>query len=328
METIRNYVESVFVNLPRTAEMQQLKEEMLYNMEEKYLRLKEDGNSENEAIGTVLAEFGNVDEIIEAYELKTGKISDDERIYFTEEEVSEFMQHRTKFAMGIALGVFLCIMAPALLLLIQGLHQFLPILQGISSDTVDIFSVVPLLLMVALAVGIFINMGMKEGQYKLEYRAITLESSTKAYLQREKKEFLPRFAKAITVGVILCILAPAVLLISMLFLGEDSALSVVFLLSFVAIGVFLFVFYGILYATYERLLAEGDYTPEKLKAERVSENLAGIVFPIAGGVYLIAGFVFDAWGTAWIIFPIAGIFFAIFTAIYSSYLTMRQRNKR
>lgn len=328
METIRNYVESVFLDLPRTAEMQQLKEKMLHNMEEKYLRLKGNGSSENEAIGAVLAEFGNVDELIEAYEVETGKISDDERIYFTEEEVSQFMQHRTKFSMGIALGVFLCVMAPAVLLLIQGLHQSIPFLRGISSDTVDIFSVVSLLLIIAIAVGIFITMGMREGQYKLEYRAITLESSTRAYLQREKQEFLPHFAKAITLGVILCILAPAVLLMSILFMGEESTLPVVFLLSFVAIGVFLFVFYGILYATYERLLAEGDYTPEKLKAEKVSENLAGIVFPIAGGIYIIAGFVFDAWGTAWIIFPIAGILFAVFTAVYSSYLTMKQKNKR
>lgn len=324
MDTIRNYVESVFIDLPRTVEMQQLKEEMLRNMEEKYTRLKETGSSENEAIGTVLAEFGNIDEIMEAYDLE-GTMESEELVYFTEEEADDFMYHRTKFAMGIAIGVFLCILAPAMLLLVQGLYHFIPFLQTISSERVDILSVIPLFLMVAIAVGIFITMGMREEQYKLDYRAITLEHSTRAYLQREKKEFQPRFAKAITFGVILCILAPAVLLISMLFLGEENELPVVFLLSFVAVGVFLFVFYGIMYSTYERLLAEGDYTPDKLKAEKTSENIAGIVFPIAGGIYVIAGFLFNAWGTAWIIFPIVGIFFAIFSAIYHSYLTMKRR---
>lgn len=324
MDTIRNYVESAFIDLPRTAEMQQLKEEMLRNMEEKYMRLKEAGSSENEAIGTVLSEFGNIDEIMEAYNLEDS-IESEELIYFSESEADNFMHHRTKFAMGIAIGVFLCILAPAMLLLVQGLYHLIPFLQTVPSDTIDILSVIPLFLMVAIAVGIFITMGMREEQYKLDYRAITLEHSTRSHLQREKKDFQPRFAKAITFGVILCILAPAVLLISMLFLGEENELSVVFLLSFVAVGVFLFVFYGILYSTYERLLAEGDYTPDKLKAEKTSENIAGIVFPIAGGIYVIAGFLFNAWGTAWIIFPIAGIFFAIFSAVYHSYLTMKRR---
>lgn len=328
MDTIRNYVESVFVNLPRTPEIQQLKEEMLRNMEEKYFELRDAGKSDNEAIGTVLAEFGNIDEIMEAYDLEPEIEQDDERIYFSKEEADEFMQHRTKFAMGIASGVFLCITAPAVLLLIQGLHHFIPFFQGISSDTIDIFSVVPLLLMIATAVGIFVQMGMKEEAYKLDYRAIKLESMTRTYLEREKREFQPRFSKAITLGVVMCILAPAVLLLSLLFLGEENGLPVVFLLGFIAVGVFLFVFYGILYSTYERLLAQDDYTPEKLKAEKVSENIAGVVFPIAAGIYVLSGFLFNTWGTAWIIFPIVGILFAIFTAAYSSYLTMKQRGKK
>lgn len=50
MDTIKSYVESVFVQLPRTPEMYQLKEDMLTNMEDKYLQLKSEGQSENEAI--------------------------------------------------------------------------------------------------------------------------------------------------------------------------------------------------------------------------------------------------------------------------------------
>lgn len=324
MDTIQSYVESVFVNLPRTPEMMRLKEEMLSNMEDKYLELKEAGQSENEAIGTVLSEFGNIDEIVEEYELEHEDTSD-EVIYFSEEETEEFLNHRTKFAMGIALGVFLCILAPAVLLLLQGMYHLVPFLQVMSEDTMNILSLIPFFLMIAIAVGMFIVLGMKEDQYKLEYRSITLERSTRNYLQREKTEFQPRFAKAIASGVGLCILAPISLLIATLFLGDENGIAVVFLLSFVAAGVFLFVFYGIQYATYERLLAEGDYTPEKLKVEKTSENIAGIVFPIAGGIYVISGFLFDAWGTAWIIFPIAGISFAIFSAVYHSYLTMKRK---
>ena len=44
--------------------MWNLKEEILSNMEEKYRELKKQGHSENEAIGTVISEFGNIDELV------------------------------------------------------------------------------------------------------------------------------------------------------------------------------------------------------------------------------------------------------------------------
>ena len=64
MEIIRSYVESAFAAYASTPEMWNLKEEILSNMEEKYRELKKQGHSENEAIGTVISEFGNIDELV------------------------------------------------------------------------------------------------------------------------------------------------------------------------------------------------------------------------------------------------------------------------
>ena len=325
MDTIKNYVESVFVNLPRTSEMQQLKEDMLTNMEDKYLQLKTDGISENEAIGTVLSEFGNIDEIIEEYNLESkSEEVDNYSVQLSETEVEDFMQHRTKFVIAIATGVSLCILSPAMMLTFR---EIASLVSDSSSgmDRIDLLSVIPLFLFIAIAVGIFIVFGLKEEQYNLDKKVVLIDSATRAHLDREMKEFKPGFAKAIDSGVILCILAPISLLLAIVLLGDDNAWSVIFLLGFIGVGVFLFFFYGFLYSTYEKLLSLGDYTPEKVIASKLIDTIAGVVFPLATAIYLIAGFVYDAWGTAWIIFPITGILFAAFSSLYQSLIKTKRR---
>ena len=65
METIRNYLETMFQKLPNTAEVQKAKVELGQMMEDKYTELRNEGKSENEAVGTVISEFGNLDELAE-----------------------------------------------------------------------------------------------------------------------------------------------------------------------------------------------------------------------------------------------------------------------
>ncbi len=65
METIKNYLETMFKNLPQTEKVLKGKSELLQMMEDKYTELVSQGKSENEAIGTVIAEFGNLEELAE-----------------------------------------------------------------------------------------------------------------------------------------------------------------------------------------------------------------------------------------------------------------------
>ena len=67
METIRNYLESMFADLPNTAAVLKAKQELYSMMEDKYTELREEGKAENEAIGIVISEFGNLDELAERF---------------------------------------------------------------------------------------------------------------------------------------------------------------------------------------------------------------------------------------------------------------------
>ena len=66
METIKNYLETMFMNLPNTPEVRRAKDELGQMMEDKFVELTEAGKTENEAVGTVISEFGNLNEVADA----------------------------------------------------------------------------------------------------------------------------------------------------------------------------------------------------------------------------------------------------------------------
>ena len=53
----------MFAGLPDTPEVRRAYEELAAMMEDKYTELIEEGLSENEAVGTVISEFGNLEEL-------------------------------------------------------------------------------------------------------------------------------------------------------------------------------------------------------------------------------------------------------------------------
>lgn len=325
MDTISNYVDSVFANLPKTPEILEQKQAMLTKMQNKYQQMKSEGKSEHEAISGAIAAHGNIDDFTESYQVEKPTENPQNEVYLTPEEVNEYIDHRHHFAWAMATGVFLCIMGPASLFLGQYLAGYRDGQGGRTSDLMDILTLVPLFIFIAAGVALFILYGMKEQQFELEQKRIQLDATTYARLKADHKAFRPRLAVAIAIGVALCILAPVSMLLSVVLLGEDNSLSLVFLLSFIAIGVFLFIFYGIQDETYAKLLSIGEFANDKAEKNKVVGIVAGVVFPLAAAIYLIAGFVYYAWGSAWIIFPIVGILFGIFATVYNGYMDLKKK---
>ena len=325
MDTISNYVESIFADLPNTPELSEQKQAMLTKMQDKYQQLKAEGKSEHEAISTAIAAHGNIDDYtVSDIPTSPAEIPDNE-VYLTPEQVDEYIDHRHHFAWAMATGVFLCIMGPASLFLGQYLAGYRDGQGGRTSDLMDILTLVPLFIFVAAGVALFILYGMKVQQFELEEKRVQLDATTYARLKADHKAFRPRLAVAVAIGVALCILAPVSMLLSVVLLGEENGLSLVFLLSFIAIGVFLFIFYGIQDETYEKLLSIGEFAKDKAEKNKVVGIVAGVVFPLAAAVYLIAGFVYYAWASAWIIFPIVGILFGIFATVYNGYMDLKKK---
>ncbi len=77
----------------------------------------------------------------------------------------------------------------------------------------------------------------------------------------------------------------------------------------IILGVFLFVWSGMIWGSYQRLLEEGDYTREKKQENKRNENLSKVYWCTVTAIYLGYSFYTFNWHMSWIIWPCAGVLF-------------------
>ena len=94
MNKIKNYVDDLFKDIRKTRKSEELKEELLSDLEEKYQDLIANGKNEKEAYQEVIGGIGDVDELLE--ELK---------------EPTQDLETRKKTAFVVSLSVGLYILA-------------------------------------------------------------------------------------------------------------------------------------------------------------------------------------------------------------------------
>jgi hypothetical protein len=318
VETIKNYLDNMFTNLPKNQEVLKMKNELLSNMEDKYMELKGDGKSENEAIGIVISEFGNIDELIG--ELGFDYNNQGEALpCLTDREVNDFINTNTKSGKLIGIGVVLCILAAAsLILTIQWIET--GVITGISKDLGDILGLIPLFCFVAVAVGLFIYSGTLIEKFKYLEKGFDLPSDLKTDIQQRSNSFNSTYTLSVIIGVTMCILSPVLVLIASAYGENGSVYGVVGLLFIIAIAVYIFIYFGKIKEGYKRLLHLDEYSKpviEKEKEEKAIAAVAAIVWPLAVCIFLISGFLYNQWHINWIVFPITGLLFAMFSGAYS-----------
>ena len=103
METIKNYLETMFSTLPNTYEVQKAKKELAQMMEDKYTELINDGKTDNEAVGIVISEFGNLDELAEDLGIKDLVVKEPvlNSRKVTMDEAKDFIANRIRYGLYI-----------------------------------------------------------------------------------------------------------------------------------------------------------------------------------------------------------------------------------
>ncbi len=126
---IKNYVEVLFSDLPKTRKALELKEEILSNMNERYNDYIREGKSENQAYSLVISNLGDVDEMLK-------------EITPTEDFSKKEDYYRLRNAKYRAIATMLFILGPAVLI---GSNSV-----GMNSD----IGLVIMLVLIALGVGL------------------------------------------------------------------------------------------------------------------------------------------------------------------------------
>ena len=307
MEIIRNYLETMFQNLPNTPEVQKAKYELGQMMEDKYMELKQEGKTENEAVGIIISEFGNLDEIaqdlgIDGY-MKEQEYNNSRMLSM--QEGKEYIKDKMKSGFMVAVGTLLCILSPC----------------GVILDDGKIGGLVFLFVCIAMAVAIFILSGAVTGKWDfLKQQLCTIDFATAEYVHNEKENYRMTNAILIAVGIMFCLLSfvPLIVIEELNMRIAQTNIGVVILLALIAIGVLIFIVAGARNDAYDTLLGlngsntmGGGFVPSQNGHIRYTNKVAAAVmsvyWPTVTCIYLCWSFISYDWHITWITWVIAAI---------------------
>lgn len=329
METLKNYLENMFLSLPNTLEVRRAKHELWQMMEDKYTELKNEGRTENEAIGIVISEFGNLDELAEELGIKTiveGDVSSKELLSL--EDAKAYLKDTIKTSQRIAMGVLFCIISPAAFIFMDAYGR------SAESDFAAIrgvFATFLFFFLIGLAVACFIVSGVVKGKWKhIKRRTVGIDFHVTDYTKTQYEGVRSSHALCLSIGCMFCILSfiPSVFIDAML--PTDSGMnecSAAFFLILVAIGVYLIVFTCNRNAGYQSLLslnARGTignvHVPESAKeVEYTSKGVTavmGVYWQTVTCIYLCVSFISFDWHITWVIWPVAAILHSILNTCF------------
>ena len=231
MNTIRNYLDNMFRNLPNTEAVRKAKAELLQMMEDKYDELIKEGKTDNEAVGIVISEFGNLDELAESLGIgeQVTESAEDAKPMLSMDRVKEYLDMNNQRAILIPLGIALCIFCSAFNI-IADMTPFIHETMGVSA----------MFMAIAAAVILFIIARGKRREFAEIYRKeVSLSIESAEYVRAERKNFRSGYGLMSSIGIGLCILSIInPIIVSSIPYVKDS-FGAVMLFLFIALGVFL-----------------------------------------------------------------------------------------
>lgn len=313
METIKNYLESMFASMPNTPEVRKAKAELLQMMEDKYNELISEGTSENAAVGTVISEFGNLDELAESLgltkevEVARGMEAEMPRRFISLDEAKAYLSNRNKKALYKALGILLLIISVSFVILMS------------TSKASALTGVAMMMFSIAIGIGFLIYSSFVDHEWKFMKReSCSIDMNTAAYVKDKQRGFEPVRAFCVAIGVVLCVICwtPNILIP---FRYEPLGAGLMFIL--IGFGVFLIVYPNSIASGFERILhvneattISGQYAngsayvkPTKYKS-KTAQTVVEVYWPTVTCLYLIFSFLTFRWDLTWIIWVIAGVF--------------------
>ena len=241
------------------------------------------------------------------------------------EEASAFLQVKALNAGRVALGVLLCILSPVVLLLLGGAQEYGKL--SLTEDQAGGLGLIVLILFVGCAVAIFATAGLRSSKYDwLEKEPIDTLYGVSGMVSERREQFRPVFARQLTTGIVLCVLAVIPIGISLLFAGENEFLHVIataVMLVLIAIGVTLIVRAAIVWDGFQVLLEEGDYTREAKEDLKTHGNFGKIYWLLVTAAYLAWSFVTNGWHRTWIVWPVVAVAYGAAFAIAKA---MKRKN--
>lgn len=290
--------------------------------------LMAEGLTETQAIGQVIAAFGSLDEVAEELglteELRAARTqAEPVRPPLPLAETQRYTQALQKAAPFEAAATALFITSPATLFVLMG---FLP-----NSNLAILAGLIVLLLFVAAGVALSTSASSRTNPITKELSETYSPSApVTAWARQLEETHRPRQSRISTLSTGLFVLSPLWILAPALTHRDSLVLpGLALLLITVALGVWLRLANGWPQTAAANLTnsehgalalgrsAEDESDPENSPVTWVRVASTAL-WPLALLLYLVLGFVFEAWGYSWIIWPLAGVIYWLLSEVNGS----------
>ncbi|SDN25012.1 permease prefix domain 1-containing protein [Actinomyces ruminicola] len=360
MDTIDAFLEAMFAPYPATPRLLDAKRELHAMMEDAYADAVASGKSHNEAVGQVITDFGNLEELAPVLGIlsdirdaatpkdaapasapaaapPTPDATPSEYPVITLPEAQALAEARRTTGAQLGIGVALCVLAAAPLFLSLSLSQsddglgLIPL----NEDQATAAGLPLALVVVALAVTLLIRRHRAfMGLTHLTDGKFTRDPVVSAWAARLRLEHEATRSRALAIAVALWILAPIpVVGAGILFQdhnGGEQLLGLTIALLIVALGLRIFLPTTWASMTHTTVTEEGrpaDAAPTWRSAAEnpFTEAIAGPYWISCVAIYLAWSFISSDWGITWMIWPIAGVLFGAIAAGEAGLRSWRNR---
>ncbi|MBQ9764622.1 MAG: helix-turn-helix transcriptional regulator [Lachnospiraceae bacterium] len=231
------------------------------------------------------------------------------------EEANEYLELKEKSVPSIAIGTFLCILAPAVLIFFGALTEFENVI--ISENVAGGLGMISLFILIASGVGLFISSDAKTKKYDfLEKEKIETAYGVAGMVKERQKKFEAKHTQYMIIGTMVCILSVVALFAAAIFDNDAlAAMMLPLMLVGEGIGVTFFIRGAIPWESMEKLLQEGDYTVEKKRNNGKMGVITTVYWLLVTAGFLTYNFLTNNWESAGIIWPVAGVIYAAIAVI-------------
>ncbi|MCA0346610.1 MAG: permease prefix domain 1-containing protein [Actinobacteria bacterium] len=334
------YLETMFSAYPQTPRMLEAKRELQGMMEDAYAGFIADGLSENEAVGRVITEFGNLDEIAPVLGI-TAEIAPTPAAAsgfepaaaapkyapITLEEAQAFAEVRRTTQPRLAIAIALFVLSPIALLTAVALSD-----EG-DSDPMIGLGLIPMLSIIAIGVIMIISVDQKRSAHKrISAKQFATNPAVNVWAHALESRQGSRRSGALQVAVGLWILSAAPILLTSTLVpdlggeGKGSIFGVIGTLLLVAAGLLVFLPNNWAAEVAETVTKQGGAIGD---SEDDNTSLVGVIasfyWPLLAVIFLAWSFIGDAWDRSWIVWPIGGVLFGVIAAGVGAIESYRKR---
>ena len=226
-------------------------------------------------------------------------------------EANDYLEQRKNASVQIAIATLLCIISPILifLLLVFSKCTSIPITENLAVG----IGMVALFSLVTIAVVIYIRVGFKNAPYEfLEKEPFETEYGVTGLAREKQKTYRNTYIKYNIFGTCACILSPVPLICAALS-GKGLLVMIMLCVTLltVAIGVMFFIVACVRWESMQKLLKEGEFSEKGKQKNKIIEAIGTVYWLLATAIYLGWSFLTSDWHITWVIWPIAGVLFAV-----------------